>query len=243
MAQNITPESLISILAAALAQKPTKPLVLALDGRCGSGKTTLAAQLAERFPQSITVHTDDFYLPPSRRVTGWEKIPCANMDIQRLRDEVIAPARAGQAFSYQAYSCREGAYLPPAQRVRGWEKTPCANMDLIRLRDEALRPAYEGQPVLYRAYSCRAGAYQPVQEFAAQPLVILEGSYSHHPLLAGYETLQVFVTCSREEQTRRLQAREGERYANFAARWIPLEEGYCANYSIEENAEMMVVTD
>ena len=60
MAQNITPESLISILAAALAQKPTKPLVLALDGRCGSGKTTLAAQLAERFPQSITVHTDDF---------------------------------------------------------------------------------------------------------------------------------------------------------------------------------------
>ena len=139
MAQNITPESLISILAAALAQKPTKPLVLALDGRCGSGKTTLADGLARQFPASIVLHTDDFY-------------------------------------------------LPPAQRVRGWEKTPCANMDLVRLRDEALRPAYEGQPVLYRAYSCRAGAYQPVQELAAQPLVILEGSYSHHPLLAGYET-------------------------------------------------------
>ena len=137
MAQNITPESLISILAAALAQKPTKPLVLALDGRCGSGKTTLADWLARQFPASIVLHTDDFY-------------------------------------------------LPPAQRVRGWEKTPCANMDLIRLRDEALRPAYEGQPVLYRAYSCRAGTYQPVQELAAQPLVILEGSYSHHPLLAGY---------------------------------------------------------
>ena len=50
MAQNITPESLISILAAALAQKPTKPLVLALDGRCGSGKTTLANTLARQFP-------------------------------------------------------------------------------------------------------------------------------------------------------------------------------------------------
>ena len=44
MAQNITPESLISILAAALAQKPTKPLVLALDGRCGSGKTAAVPQ-------------------------------------------------------------------------------------------------------------------------------------------------------------------------------------------------------
>ena len=194
MAQNITPESLISILAAALAQKPTKPLVLALDGRCGSGKTTLADGLTRQFPASIVLHTDDFYLPPT-------------------------------------------------QRVRGWEKTPCANMDLlIRLRDEALRPAYEGQPVLYRAYSCRAGAYQPVQELAAQPLVILEGSYSHHPLLAGYETLRVFVTCSREEQTRRLQAREGERYANFAARWIPLEEGYFAQYRIEETADLAVDT-
>ena len=193
MAQNITPESLISILAAALAQKPTKPLVLALDGRCGSGKTTLADGLARQFPASIVLHTDNFY-------------------------------------------------LPPAQRVRGWEKTPCANMDLIRLRDEALRPAYDGQPVLYRAYSCRAGAYQPAQELAAQPLVILEGSYSHHPLLAGYETLRVFVTCSREEQTRRLQAREGERYANFAARWIPLEEGYFAQYCIEETADLAVDT-
>ena len=169
------------------------PVVLALDGRCGSGKTTMATALAEQFPDSIVLHTDDFY-------------------------------------------------LPPADRVPGWEQTPCANMDLARLRDEALRPAYAGQPVQYRAYSCRKGAYQPAQELAAQPLVILEGSYSHHPLLTGYETLRVFVTCSKEEQTRRLQAREGERYANFAARWIPLEEGYFAKYQIAENADFVVDT-
>ena len=39
MPQNIAPPGLISLLAAALAQQPTKPLVLALDGRCGSGKS------------------------------------------------------------------------------------------------------------------------------------------------------------------------------------------------------------
>ena len=193
MAQNLTQQSLTALLTAALAQKPTKPLVLALDGRCGSGKTTLANALAKQFPTSTTLHTDDFYLPPDRRVPGWEK-------------------------------------------------TPCANMDLARLRDEALRPAYAGQPVQYRAYSCREGAYQPVQELAAQPLVILEGSYSHHPLLTGYETLRVFLTCSREEQTRRLQAREGERYANFAARWVPLEEGYFAQYKIEKAADFVLDT-
>ena len=32
MPQNIAPPGLISLLAAALAQQPTKPLVLALDG-------------------------------------------------------------------------------------------------------------------------------------------------------------------------------------------------------------------
>ena len=193
MAQNITLETLCSILTAALDQHPTKPLVLALDGRCGSGKTTLTNALVRQFPASAVLRTDDFY-------------------------------------------------LPPAPRAHSWEQPPCANMDLARLRDEALRPAYAGQPVQYRAYSCRKGAYQPAQELAAQPLVILEGSYSHHPLLTGYETLRVFVTCSKDEQVRRLQEREGERYANFAARWIPLEEGYFAKYQIAENADFVVDT-
>ena len=188
----ISPEELASAIADRLARQSA--VLVALDGRCGSGKTTLAAQLAERFPQSITVHTDDFYLPPSRRVTGWEKIPCANMDIQRLRDEVVAPARAGQAFSCQAYSCREGAYLPP----------------------RSLGPA---------------------------PLVIVEGSYSHHPSLAPYYDIRIFVTCSPDEQARRLRKREGERYSNFVERWIPLEEGYFAEFGIEDKAELMVVTD
>ena len=187
----ISPEELASAIADRLARQSA--VLVALDGRCGSGKTTLAAQLAERFPQSITVHTDDFYLPPSRRVTGWEKIPCANMDIRRLRNEVVAPARAGQAFSYQAYSCREGSYLPP-------------------------RP------------------------LGSAPLVIVEGSYSCHPTLADCYDLKVFVTCSKEEQARRLLTREGERYSGFTARWIPLEEGYFAKFQIEQVADFILDT-
>ena len=99
-----------------------------------------------------------------------------------------------------------------------------------------------GSPVAYRAYSCRQGAYLPPVQLPAQPLVILEGSYSHHPLLRPYETLRVFVTCTKAEQTRRLQAREGARYADFAARWVPLEEGYFAQYGIAESADFVVET-
>ena len=176
-----------------LLDNAAAPVVLALDGRCGSGKTTMAAALARQFPASITLHTDDFYLPPTDRVHGWEKIPCANMDLARLRDEVLVPA--------------------------------CA-----------------GQPVPYRAYSCREGAYLPVQQLAAQPLVILEGSYSHYPLLAPYEDFRMFMTCSDAEQTRRLQAREGDRYPDFAARWIPLEEAYFTQHNIEDAADFVMDT-
>ena len=102
----VSPEELSGLITARLKQQPT--VLVALDGRCGSGKTTLSAQLAERFPQSITLHTDDFYLPPPQRVTGWERIPCANMHLERLRAEAVAPARAGRAVCYKAYSCREG---------------------------------------------------------------------------------------------------------------------------------------
>ena len=38
MPTSITASTLSALLSAALAQKPTRPLVLALDGRCGSGK-------------------------------------------------------------------------------------------------------------------------------------------------------------------------------------------------------------
>lgn len=188
----VSPEELSGLITARLKQQPT--VLVALDGRCGSGKTTLAAQLAERFPQSITLHTDDFYLPPPQRVTGWERIPCANMHLERLRAEAVAPARAGRAVCYKAYSCREGAYLPP--RVLG--------------------PA---------------------------PLVIVEGSYSHHPSLAACYDLRVFVTCSKAEQARRLQAREGARYAAFVERWVPLEEAYFAKYAIAPHADLILDTE
>ena len=188
---SLTP--IINSITALLSTAAGRPILIALDGRCGSGKTTLAAQLARQFSQSITVHTDDFYLPPASRVANWEQIPCANMDLERLRAQVLIPARAGQA-------------------------------------------------VPYRAYSCRAGAYLPEQCFAPQPLVIVEGSYSHHPSLAPYYDIKAFVTCSAEEQMRRLRAREGKRYLNFVQRWIPLEEGYFAKFQIEQTVDFILDT-
>lgn len=133
-------------------------------------------------------------------------------------------------------------YLPPAQRAPGWEAQPAANMDLARFRDEALLPARAGQPVEYRAWSCAEGRCREPAVLAPQPLVLAEGSYSQHPLLAGFYDCKLFVTCPPAEQARRLRAREGARYAAFAGRWIPLEEAYFAAYNIEAAADLVLDT-
>lgn len=87
------------------------PAILAIDGRCGSGKTALGRWLAEQLDCPL-VHMDDFYLPPARRRPDWTRHPGANMDFARLRQEVLAPLLAGQAAVYRAYGCAAGDFLP-----------------------------------------------------------------------------------------------------------------------------------
>jgi len=185
---------LVEKLTPLLAAAPDGPVLVGLDGCCGSGKTTLAGLLAQRLPGCTVLHTDDYYLPLDRRTPDWIHTPAANMDLDRLRAEVLDPARAGQPFRTRAYSCRLGRYLDPAEH--------------------------------------RPGA-----------LVLVEGSYSHHPALADRYDLRIFLRCSPAEQARRLQAREGDRYPLFVQRWIPLEEGYFARYRIPEQADLVLETD
>ncbi|MEU8244248.1 hypothetical protein AB0C07_38840 [Actinoplanes missouriensis] len=76
-------------VAAVLAAGGTpagRPLLIAVDGRGGSGKTTLAGRLAERIPGSAVVHTDDVAWWHSR--FGWADLMTAG---------VLEPLRAGAA--------------------------------------------------------------------------------------------------------------------------------------------------
>lgn len=66
------------------------PIVLAVDGRSSSGKTTLAARLQDAVPGSAVVHTDDIAWWHSR--FGWADL---------LIDGILTPARAGRPVSYR----------------------------------------------------------------------------------------------------------------------------------------------
>ena len=91
-------------------QKEKGRLLIAIDGRCGCGKSSLGAKLAESLDANL-FHMDDFYLPFRDRVENWQDVPAGNMDLKRFRAEVLEPASDGQEVLYRAFSCPQRRYL------------------------------------------------------------------------------------------------------------------------------------
>ena len=104
--------SLFALCEAASAQRP---LVIALDGFCASGKSTLAALLSERFGARV-IHTDDFYLPMAMRSDERYAEPGGTIHYERLRAEVIGhlrdPSLTCGVFSHAVMDVAERVTLP-----------------------------------------------------------------------------------------------------------------------------------
>ena len=85
-----------------LAAKDT--VIVAIDGKCTSGKTTLASKLAEIYDCNV-FHMDDFFLRPEQRTPERFAEVGGNVDYERFREEVLLPLKSGKAFSYRPFDC------------------------------------------------------------------------------------------------------------------------------------------
>lgn len=159
-----------------------KPFFLAIDGRCASGKTTIAAQLESILPCSV-FHMDDFFLPVEKHTA----VPSGNIDYIRIQEEIIQPCKNGASvLDFCPFDCHTQSFL---QSIRKEIK----------------------------------------------PIVILEGSYSCHPLLFDFFDLHIFITVNQTEQKNRVIARNGTKaWTIFMQKWIPLEEQYFSYYQIQQ---------
>lgn len=176
-------------IAAMAAEKSC--VVVFLEGRCGAGKSTLAAALAEAIPCNL-FHMDDFFLPAAKKTAERLAEPGGNVDYERFLEEVLLPLRAGEPFSYRPFDCGAQALAVPV----------------------------------------------PVRPHA---LSVVEGVYCCRPELWGFADLHVFLDVEREEQMRRILARNGERVAErFRTEWIPLEEAYFEAFCIPERCELRI---
>ncbi len=81
-----------------------KNILVAIDGRCAAGKTTLASVLQEKTEANL-IHMDDFFLRPEQRSKERLSQPGGNVDYERFEAEVLKPLREHTIFSYAPFDC------------------------------------------------------------------------------------------------------------------------------------------
>lgn len=87
-------------------QSQKESVIIAIDGKCTSGKTTLANQLAEIYDCNV-LHMDDFFLRPEQRTPERFAQIGGNVDYERFKSEVLLPLQMGIPFSYRPFRCSE----------------------------------------------------------------------------------------------------------------------------------------
>lgn len=98
---------ILELITAILKKAENGKTVVAIDGRCASGKTTLANNLKKIFGCDI-IHADSFFLPFEKRTAERLNEVGGNIDYERFCDEVCNGIRSNSTFSYGIFNCSTG---------------------------------------------------------------------------------------------------------------------------------------
>lgn len=123
--------------------------IIAIDGMCASGKTSLASALGFVLRAPV-FHMDDFFLPAEKRTNERLSEVGGNVDRERFHEEVLAPLAAGRTVSYRRFDCGTMTILPPVEIQPG--------------RLNIVEGAYACHSELRGYYACTACLTVPPQE-------------------------------------------------------------------------------
>lgn len=109
----LTDSVIQTILDAVCAARKRRsgPLLIALDGPCGAGKSTAAAAVATAIP-AVIVPSDDFFAADITSAE-WDARSAPErardaIDWRRLRRDALEPLRAGQPAAWQPFDFESG---------------------------------------------------------------------------------------------------------------------------------------
>lgn len=94
--------------------KNQKQVIVAIEGNCTAGKTTLAAALEKEYDCNL-FHMDDFFLRPEQRTAQRYDQPGGNVDYERFKKEVLDSLKTGDSFSYRPFDCSTFTLAEPVQ--------------------------------------------------------------------------------------------------------------------------------
>ena len=180
-------EKLINLIK----EKQDRPLIIGIDGRCGSGKTTLSNYLKSILDCEI-IRMDHFFLQTFQRTDNRLKEIGGNFDYERFILEVKNPINNKKDISYQVFNC---STMRLEERV---------NVNINKI-------------------------------------IVIEGTYSLHPLIKDIYDIMVFVNINKDEQIKRIKKRDGEiLLQRFINEWIPKEEAYFSKFNIVDNVDIII---
>lgn len=100
---------LLPVLQAAAKLQKNDPIIIAIDGRAASGKTTLTGLLQQILSADV-IHMDDFFLPPALRTEERLSEPGGNIHYERFLEEVLPFLKKDVPFSYRIFDCSKMNY-------------------------------------------------------------------------------------------------------------------------------------
>lgn len=122
------------------------PIIVAVDGRCASGKTTFAQIVGELFEECSVFHMDDFFLPPEKRTPQRLATPGGNVDYERAATELFEPLLRGEAVAHRRFDCHTMTMGQP-------EGIPFRRLNIVE-GSYALHPALAGYSQLHIFFTC-----------------------------------------------------------------------------------------
>lgn len=109
-----TMERIQSRIDELIAQR--EQVIVAIDGNCTAGKTTLAGILSKRYDCNV-FHMDDFFLRPEQRTRERYAESGGNVDYERFQAEVLLPLKTGKAFAYHPFNCSTLQLMEPVRII------------------------------------------------------------------------------------------------------------------------------
>lgn len=167
--------------------------IIAIDGRCASGKTTLSNMLMEKLNAEV-IHLDHFFLSNVQKTEQRMNEIGGNINYERFITDVLVKVGSNQPFEYLAFDCNS----------------------------QSLKDKYV---------------------IDNNRLLIIEGTYAHHPKFIKYYDYLVFLTIDESLQIERLQKRNPQLINRFINDWIPKEEIYFETFKIKDHADIIINTN
>lgn len=128
-------------------------------------------------------------------------------------------------------------FLQAYQRTPQRQEEPGGNIDYERFHQEINEAWNQKEPIHMRSYDCSSQKLRKEVILEESPILIIEGSYAHHPFLDDMDAFKIFMDIDPASQIERLQKRSLDRLDDFVQKWIPMETKYFEAFSIKEKSD------